>query len=227
VKTGTSSDFHDNWCLGFTPEFTVGVWAGNFEQEPMKGLSGIAGAGPIFNRAMLRLHRDVQPTWFARPAGLVEITIDLRTGKRVPAAENARRDLAPTDQVPPAATPADYDAGGRALLDLSYAEWFASRHNSRRNELALAAARASEKLRIISPADNATFLLDPEIPSGSDKLRPVTNLPGTARWESATLRIEPASPEPIIHLTPGTHTLSATDPATGTIHNLTLRVKSL
>jgi penicillin-binding protein 1C len=228
VKTGTSSDFHDNWCIGFTPEFTVGVWAGNFEQQPMKGLSGIAGAGPIFNRAMLRLHRDVQPTWFTRPAGLVEITIDPRTGKRVPAdAENARRDLVPADQVPPAATPADYDANGRALLDSSYAEWFASRHNFRRNELVLGAALTQEKLRIISPADNATFLLDPEIPSGSAKLRPVTNLPGTARWESATLRIEPARPEPIIHLTPGTHTLIATDPATGVVHNLTLRVKSL
>lgn len=228
VKTGTSSDFHDNWCLGFTPEFTVGVWAGNFEQQPMKGLSGIAGAGPIFHRAMLRCHRDVPPSWFERPAGLADITIDPRTGKRLPAdANNARHDLAPTAQIPPAATPADYDASGRALLDPSYAEWYASRHNLRRNELALDATRAPEKLRIISPADNTTFLLDPEIPSGSDQFRPVTNLPGTARWQSDTLRIEPASPEPIIHLTPGTHVLTATDPATGATHTLTLRVKSL
>ena len=79
-----------------------------------------------------------------------------------------------------------------------------------------------EPLRIISPANNATFLLDPEIPSGSDKLRPVTNLPGTARWQSDTLRIEPASPEPIIHLTAGTHIVTATDPATGVTHTLTL-----
>jgi len=70
-------------------------------------------------------------------------------------------------------------------------------------------------------------LLDPEIPSGSDRLRPITNLPGTARWESATLRVEPASPEPIIHLSPGTHTLTATDPRTGDSHTLTLHVKTL
>ena len=57
-----------------------------------------------------------------------------------------------------------------------------------------------EPLKIITPADNATFLLDPEIPSGSDKLRPVTNLPGTARWTSPTLHIDPATPEPVIHL---------------------------
>lgn len=229
VKTGTSSDFHDNWCLGFTAEFTVGVWAGNFEQQPMKGLSGIAGAGPVFQRAMLRCHRDRQPSWPERPAGLLDCFIDPRTGKTVPADDpSARRECVQAERVPPAAGPGDYDSTGRALLDAGFAEWFASRHNHRRNELALNPGHsADEPLRIISPADNATFLLDPEIPSGSDRLRPVTNLPGTVRWRSETLRIEPASPEPIIHLTAGTHVVTATDPATGVTHTLTLRVKSL
>ena len=229
VKTGTSSDFRDNWCIGFTPEFTVGVWAGNFEQQPMKGLSGIAGAGPVFNRAMLRLHRNRPPGWFKQPAGIVDITIDPRNGKLAAAdSKLAVRDFAPADQLPPAATPADYDSDGKALLDPTYAEWFASRHNVRSNDLAMNSGELThEPLRIISPADNATFLLDPEIPSGSDKLRPVTNLPGTARWQSETLRIEPATPEPIIHLTAGTHIVTATDPNTGITHTLTLRVKSL
>jgi penicillin-binding protein 1C len=229
VKTGTSSDYHDNWCIGYTPRFTVGVWAGNFEQQPMKGVSGIAGAGPIFHRTMLRLHRDTPPTWFPRPPGLEDIAIDPRNGKRVPPATlNAVHDLAPANRIPPAATAADYDPSGKALLDPTFAAWFASDQNTRRNQLALDPQKvAREPLRILSPADNATFLLDPEIPSGSDKLRPVTNLPGTARWESATLRIEPGTPEPVIHLSAGVHTVTATDPATGQIHTLTLRVKSL
>lgn len=229
VKTGTSSDFHDNWCIGFTPEFTVGVWAGNFEHQPMKGLSGIDGAGPIFHRSMVRIHRDAKPTWYPRPAGLVAITIDPRTGKTVPAGtRNSRNDFAPADEVPAAATPADYDSDGKALLDPTYAEWFASKHNLRRGELAMdTTAPAREPLRIISPAADATFLLDPEIPSGSSRLRPVTNLPGAARWHSDTLRIEPSTPEPIIHLTAGTHIVTATDPATGITHTLTLRVKNL
>ncbi len=229
VKTGTSSDFHDNWCIGFTPRFTVGVWAGNFEQQPMKGISGIDGAGPIFHRVMLRLHRDTAPTWFPRPAGLVDITIDPRNGKRVPASTpNAIHDLAPADRLPPFATAADYGAAGKALLDPSFAAWFASDKNTRRNQLALDLQRvAHEPLRILSPADNATFLLDPEIPSGSAKLRPVTNLPGTAVWESDTLRIEPGTPEPVIHLSAGVHIVTATDPTTGEVHTLTLRVKSL
>jgi penicillin-binding protein 1C len=233
VKTGTSSDFHDNWCLGFTPEFSVGVWAGNFENQPMKGISGVTGAAPIFHRAMLRLYQQRTPPEFPRPAGLVDITIDVRNGKLLADSEfphqpYARRDLAPPDRIPPAATAADYDASGRALLDPAYAGWFATRYNLRRSELALDPTPAAlEPLRIISPADDATFLLDPEIPSGSGRLRPVTNLPGIARWESPSLRIEPASPEPIIHLSPGTHTLTASDPRTGSMLNLTIHVKRL
>lgn len=231
VKTGTSSDFRDNWCLGFTPEFTVGVWAGNFENQPMKGLSGVAGAAPIFHRSMVRAHRDVAATWFQRPEGLADITVDARNGKRISNPENAsfaRKDLAPVNRMPPEATDADYTADGKALLDPTYAAWFESGHNLRRSELALdPSPKHIEPLRVITPVDGITLLLDPEIPSGSGKLRPVTNLPGTARWSSPTLRIEDASPEPVVHLIPGTHTLTATDPRTGEIRNLTLHVKAL
>jgi len=231
VKTGTSSDFHDNWCIGFTPEFTVGVWAGNFEQQPMKGISGLTGAGPVFHRTMLRLHRGQKPSWFTRPEGLRNITIDSRNGKSIvpePDRMHLSNDISPPGRIPAHATAADYDPTGKARLDPIYAEWFASRFNNRRNDLTMNPAAATrEKLRILSPADHAVFLLDPEIPSGSDRLRPVTNLPGKARWESPTLRIEPASPEPIIHLTVGTHVLTAADPGTGVTHTLTIEVKSL
>ncbi len=231
VKTGTSSDFCDNWCVGFTPRFTVGVWAGNFERQPMKGISGIAGAGPIFHRAMLRMHREIPAEWFPRPDGIAEILVDSRTGKSLPAgSENhhAVRDFCPPDRIPAAAVPADFTPDGKAQLDATYAAWFASPDNRRRNELALnPSPAAAEPLRIVSPANNALFLLDPEIPSGSDKLRPVTNLPGKVLWQSDTLRIEPGTPEPIIHLTAGTHVLTATDPATGTSRRLTLRVRPL
>ena len=231
VKTGTSSDFRDNWCLGFTPEFTVGVWAGNFENQPMKGISGIAGAGPIFHRTMLRLHRDHAPVWFERPQNLLAISIDARNGKLVPPDCNngfARPDFTLPDRLPQTASSSDYDSAGKALLPPVYAAWFNSHYNLRQGDLALDPSPSLfEPLRVITPADGVTLLLDPEIPSGSDKLRPLTNLPGTAVWSSPTLRIDPATPEPVIHLTPGTHTLTATDPRTGTWKNITLHVKSL
>ncbi|MGZ3713446.1 MAG: penicillin-binding protein 1C, partial [Bdellovibrionota bacterium] len=48
VKTGTSKDMRDNWCVGFTKEFTVGVWVGNFTGTPMQNVSGVSGAAPIW-----------------------------------------------------------------------------------------------------------------------------------------------------------------------------------
>ena len=233
VKTGTSSDFHDNWCVGYTPEVTIGVWAGNFEHQPMKGISGIAGAGPIFHRAMIRTHQGREASWFERPVGLIGITVDSRNGKLIapsefPAKPHARRDLCPTGRLPPPAAVADYDPAGKALLDPIYGEWFGSRYNQRLGEFVLdEGLPALEPLRVITPSNGTVFLLDPEIPSGSDKLRPVTNLPGVAKWTSDTLVIEDAAPEPLIHLKPGTHVLTATDPRTGARHQITVQVKSL
>src|SRR6478672_5469420 len=55
-KTGTSTDFRDNWTIGFTPEFSVGVWAGNFDGSPMREVSGVSGAGPILHAIFDYLH---------------------------------------------------------------------------------------------------------------------------------------------------------------------------
>ncbi len=52
VKTGTSRDFHDNWVVGYTPDYVVGVWVGNTQNQPMDGLAGSQGAGPLWRNIM-------------------------------------------------------------------------------------------------------------------------------------------------------------------------------
>lgn len=52
VKTGTSKDMRDNWCVGFNSRFTVGVWVGNFSGEPMWNVMGITGAAPIWQKTI-------------------------------------------------------------------------------------------------------------------------------------------------------------------------------
>ena len=81
VKTGTSKDYRDNWTVGYTTKYTVGVWVGNFSGEPMHGVSGITGAGPIFRDVMLYLHRENPPPPFPVPRGLVRATICTLSGK--------------------------------------------------------------------------------------------------------------------------------------------------
>jgi penicillin-binding protein 1C len=58
VKTGTSKDMRDNWCVGFTPRYTVAVWVGNFEGDPMHDVSGITGAAPVWREIMDALQVD-------------------------------------------------------------------------------------------------------------------------------------------------------------------------
>ncbi len=58
VKTGTSKDMRDNWCIGYSGKYTVGVWTGNFSGEPMWNVSGITGAAPIWIEVMNFLHRN-------------------------------------------------------------------------------------------------------------------------------------------------------------------------
>jgi penicillin-binding protein 1C len=87
VKTGTSSDFRDTWTVGFTRDYTVGVWVGNFNGAPMRGVSGVTGAGPLWNRIMLHLYdRKDDPPPFAPPHGFVRAAICATTG-RAPSSE--------------------------------------------------------------------------------------------------------------------------------------------
>lgn len=57
VKTGTSKDMRDNWCIGLSEDYTVGVWVGNFSGEPMYDVSGAHGASQIWLALMKEIHR--------------------------------------------------------------------------------------------------------------------------------------------------------------------------
>ncbi len=71
VKTGTSKDLRDNWCIGFSSRYTVGVWVGNFSGAPMHDVSGSSGAAPAWAAIMQILHADTPSTPPPPPAGLI------------------------------------------------------------------------------------------------------------------------------------------------------------
>ena len=58
VKTGTSKGMRDNWCVGFSAKYTVAVWVGNLEGDPMRAVSGTSGAAPVWRDVMLSLDND-------------------------------------------------------------------------------------------------------------------------------------------------------------------------
>ena len=71
MKTGTSKDMRDNWALGYSDRYTVGVWVGNFSGEPMWDVSGVSGAAPVWQEIMNRLHRGAPSRAPAPPPGVV------------------------------------------------------------------------------------------------------------------------------------------------------------
>jgi penicillin-binding protein 1C len=71
VKTGTSKDLRDNWCVGFTNRYTVGVWVGNASGAPMQAVSGVTGAAPVWRDVVALLHAREPSRAPSPPAGLV------------------------------------------------------------------------------------------------------------------------------------------------------------
>lgn len=75
VKTGTSKEMRDNWTVGYTDRYTVGVWIGNFSGAPMHDVSGVSGAAPVWRDVMDFLHESALPAASTPPAGLVHARV--------------------------------------------------------------------------------------------------------------------------------------------------------
>ncbi|MGB8518536.1 MAG: penicillin-binding protein 1C [Candidatus Tumulicola sp.] len=144
VKTGTSSDFRDTWTVGFTRDYTVAVWVGNFDGSPMRGVSGVTGAGPLWNRIMLHLHERYDPAPFDPPLGFVRVAVCATTGH------------APAPRCPAVVQewvrPEDVAAVRRPAPALSheYDPW-----------LSLQPGDGVSSLRIVSPRDGDVFVANP------------------------------------------------------------------
>ncbi|GAB4474681.1 MAG: PBP1A family penicillin-binding protein [Anaerolineae bacterium] len=80
VKTGTTTDFRDNWTIGYTPDLVVGVWVGNASNERMVETSGVTGAGPIWHHFMRAVLRGQPERGFVRPEGLHQVEICTLSG---------------------------------------------------------------------------------------------------------------------------------------------------
>ncbi len=223
-KTGTSTDYRDNWAVGYTPEFTVAVWAGNFDGSPMRGVSGVTGAGPVLHTIFQNLRTRFGTTWFEPPTGWVQREIHPLTGKLV--TEDARRSLTkdfaavrewfPPDRLPPVSSAADFDASGRVLLPSEYRAWFQSGDNGFGDRVALATRPQFTSLRVLSPVPGTVFYLDPDLPDSARRIALHASGGRECRWESESLTLDRAAGLPQALLTEGRHRLTVHDLATGT-----------
>ncbi len=170
VKTGTSSDFRDTWTVGFTQDYTVATWVGNFDGAPMRQISGVTGAAPLWNRVMRRLHEQHEPSPLATPTNLVQRPICALSGLRPTQACPAivqeyfyPEDLAAYAQQQDEVYQLVHRSGQPAQVQLNlppeYNEWLAMQ---RQHPL------GHGQLRIVSPRDGDYFLIQPQLTNASE-----------------------------------------------------------
>lgn len=153
VKTGTSQDFHDNWVVGYTEKLTVGVWVGNFDRKPLRGATGITGAGPIFRAVMLAAHDRLTPGHGMGPAPtlLSSVPSTLRRSCADDDCEGSGEWVWSTRsgdlRTPAAATPGTPEATSQSSGSSS-----------------VAPESTAVKLRWLEPSRNGRYLFDRQIP---------------------------------------------------------------
>jgi len=80
AKTGTSNEFRDNWTVGYTTDYVMGVWAGNNDNSPMINVTGVDGAAPIWHDSLLLAEQGRPISDFANPGGLVKKNVNYPEG---------------------------------------------------------------------------------------------------------------------------------------------------
>lgn len=224
-KTGTSSDYRDNWALGYTPEFTVGVWIGNPDGAPMRAITGVTGAAPVLHAVFSHLHDQRGTSWFTPPQGISEHTIHPLTGRSVP----ANRAGAVTEQClwpPEAERKEDYDDDGRVILGSAYTSWLVGPQNSLGN-LVVAAESTAEEFRVVRPLPGTVYFLDPDLPRASQRIVTIAAGAPHVEWSSDSLPCATSGDQNRVVLREGRHTISARDPATGRTAATWIEVRAL
>ena len=173
VKTGTSKDMRDNWAVGWSQRYTVGVWVGNASGAPMWDVSGTTGAAPIWAAIMQYLHASQASYAPKAPPGVVQVGVQF-----APAGDAPRR----TQQLEAARQEWFIQGTQQATFAMdsgaSYAKPTSSRGIKDHNF-------EPTQARITSPTTGTIIALDPDIPPRHQRVTfqaSNSHAPSSLRW---------------------------------------------
>jgi len=201
VKTGTTTDYRDNWAVGYTPELVAGVWVGNADNSPMVNLSGVAGAGPIWHDFMRAALAGKPETPFVQPPGLTRAEVCAPSGLLpTPLCPRTRTELFLEGAAPTApdnlyqsfnldartGQPADANTPPEAIVSQVFMvlpsqarEWAAQNGIPQPPAASLQPPVIRDQLQITSPDPRTVYQLSPRLPRESQRipLRVISNQP--------------------------------------------------
>jgi len=178
VKTGTSKDMRDNWALGWSARYTVGVWVGNASGAAMHDVSGTSGAAPVWAAVMAHLHARAPSRALAPPRGVARLPVRFGPAPEGGTALEAARSewfLHGTQQ---ALFAIDAIAGGAYGTGAGGLKGMKTVHRA-------TAEGAAAGVRIATPVPGTIVALDPDIPPARQRLwfEATGHPPGLAlRW---------------------------------------------
>jgi penicillin-binding protein 1C len=201
AKTGTSKDFRDNWTIGYSLRYTVGVWVGNFDGEPMHNVSGITGSAPLFKDIMLLLNKGEAGTGFSEPKGIVTSVVCPLSG------------LKPTESCPGVVT--------EVFVEGTEPREMCAHHRKSPDTVLTADKRrnlpAPSRFEITFPRNGDIFKLDPVLRREHQRIRLRATVPWTEEiakiewWINGDKVGEAKSPFSLFwNLRPGSYTIKAT-----------------
>ena len=172
VKTGTSKDMRDNWAVGWSERYTVGVWVGNASGAAMHEVSGTSGAAPIWAAVMGFLHAREPSRAPKAPQGLVLTAV--RFGPGPSSGVGAHQPLeAARDEWFVSGTQQPLFAMD-SIADEAYGTSASGQKTSKsaaRARAEPASVSAAAPARISAPASGTVIALDPDIPPARQRLQ--------------------------------------------------------
>ncbi len=195
VKTGTSKDMRDNWCLGFTDRYTVGVWVGNAGGEAMHNVSGVSGAAPVWQALVQHLHAGRPSRAPVMPQGVVGVAVRFDAQR-----EPARQEY--------------FISGTEQAVQRGSAQSMAGSGSVK-------AGVGGDRFGITTPRDGSIFAIDPDMPPAAQRItfegeRGVWMLDGKRVGAGAKLTWAPW---------PGRHELVLTDAAGAPLQSVRFEVR--
>ena len=148
VKTGTSKDMRDNWAVGYSQAYTVGVWVGNASGAPMWDVSGTSGAAPVWATLLNHLHRKTPSLPPTAPPGL----------------KRARVSFGPSAGLEAAREEWFIDGTQQSQFALN------AMQGSNASITTKAGLASAGEARITAPANGTIIALDPDIPPRHQQL---------------------------------------------------------
>ena len=174
VKTGTSKDMRDNWAVGWSERYTVGVWVGNASGAAMHDVSGTSGAAPIWAAVMGFLHAREPSRAPRAPPGLMRAPVRFGPAPLAPAGSpplEAARDewfVPGTQQALFAIDSIAYSA--YVEMARGQKDQKSSVGSATTASAATAATVITTGARITAPAPGTVVALDPDIPPARQRL---------------------------------------------------------